>query len=246
MEFAPGPESCPECREELSPILDLRRLQWESPDCSNCQRAELRKEIAKKHRELMAKRGVARRFLGADMANFPDSYRKLYDSAAGLFIHGPKGVGKTHLMAAIMKDEILRTPPREGYEAVNRYSRKVVRFHEPNSSSYPAIVSVPELLLEIRGTYDRGSAVNESDILDRHSDVATLMLDDLGTERPTDWALQNLYLIIDRRYRDTKRTFITSNLSLDELADRLDDRIASRIAGMCKVVNLKGGDRRIS
>jgi integrase len=56
-----------------------------------------------------------------------------------------------------------------------------------------------------------------------------LYLDDLGTEKPTDWALQTLYLIIDRRYPEMMQTIISSNLNLDELSSRLGDRIASRI-----------------
>jgi len=38
---------------------------------------------------------------------------------------------------------------------------------------------------------------------------------------------------------------ITSNLTLDEIAEKVGDRIASRIAGMCKVVEVRGKDRRI-
>ena len=73
-----------------------------------------------------------------------------------------------------------------------------------------------------------------------------LALDDIGSEKATDWALQMLYLLIDRRYSQMLKTIITSNLTLDQIADRLDDRISSRIAGMCKIVSIKGKDRRLA
>jgi DNA replication protein DnaC len=40
-------------------------------------------------------------------------------------------------------------------------------------------------------------------------------------------------------------TIITSNLTLEEVSEKVGDRIASRIAGMCKVIELKGIDRRV-
>ena len=72
-----------------------------------------------------------------------------------------------------------------------------------------------------------------------------LILDDLGAEKTTDWALQSLYIIINKRLSEELQTIITSNLSLDELRDKIGDRIASRIAGMCKIVKLTGRDRRL-
>jgi DNA replication protein DnaC len=38
---------------------------------------------------------------------------------------------------------------------------------------------------------------------------------------------------------------VTSNLTLDAIAEKVGDRIASRIAGMCKVVEIRGKDRRL-
>ena len=107
-------------------------------------------------------------------------------------------------------------------------------------------ISVPELLLKIRGTFNNSfSETSEQEILNIYSCAKVLYLDDLGTEKASDWALQTLYLLIDRRYSEMLRTVISSNLSLDELADHLDDRISSRIAGMCEVIKMEGKDRRL-
>ena len=74
-----------------------------------------------------------------------------------------------------------------------------------------------------------------------------LVMDDLGADRLTDFALEGLYLMIDRWYRRQKKGLvITSNFDLGRIAESVDDRIASRIAGMCEVIHMTGEDRRIS
>ena len=59
------------------------------------------------------------------------------------------------------------------------------------------------------------------------------------------WSRQVVYTLIDRRYRSVLPTIITSNLDLDEVAERIDDTIASRIVGMGKIIFLRGTDWRL-
>jgi predicted ATPase len=146
-------------------------------------------------------------------------YEEALADKEGLFLHGPAGTGKTHLAVAAM-----HALPRHRGE----------RF-----------VSVPELLMELRNTFRDGERVSEIDIIDRYASAPLLILDDLGAEKSTDFAIQALYIIIDRRYARMLPTIITSNLSVDEIAEKVGDRIASRIAGMCKVIEMQGKDRRI-
>jgi len=77
--------------------------------------------------------------------------------------------------------------------------------------------------------------------------VVLLVLDDLGAEKVSDFVLQTLYDLLDRRYGECLETIITSNLSLDQLTVHYGshgDRLASRIAGMGPALVLKGKDRR--
>ena len=67
----------------------------------------------------------------------------------------------------------------------------------------------------------------------------------LGTEKYSEWVEETLYLLIDRRYSNMRKTFISSNLNLDGVAQHLNDRISSRIAGMCEVLKMEGKDRRL-
>ncbi len=93
-----------------------------------------------------------------------------------------------------------------------------------------------EILNDIKACYDNPDR-DEQAFLTQLSEADFLVLDDFGSERPTDWVLGVLYLLIDRRYENMKHTIFTSNLSLDEIAEKFgDDRITSRIERMCKEI----------
>lgn len=106
-------------------------------------------------------------------------------------------------------------------------------------------MSVPGLLMRIKNSFGHDAKETEADIMSRASDHDLLVLDDLGAEKTTDWTQQTIYTLIDIRSREGKDTIITSNLTLGELAERMGDRIASRVGGMCKVISMGGNDRRL-
>ena len=62
----------------------------------------------------------------------------------------------------------------------------------------------------------------------------------------TDFVRQTTYALINEREMEMRPTFITSNFALQRLNEHIDERVASRIAGMCEVIELKGKDRRIT
>jgi DNA replication protein DnaC len=221
------------------------RIDWKKKPCLKCDYDQAKAAIKKKCPEIMTQRGVPKRYLGASLNDFSKDFRYQLKPDSGVYLWGPPGAGKTHFMAANLRDQILKTEPMEGQYAT-AYDEKQKSYSVPFASGFPLYISVPELLLKLRGTFKNSSRLDESEIIENYSEVKVLYLDDLGVEKVSDWALQTLYLIIDRRYSEMLRTVISSNLSLDQLADHLDDRIASRIAGMCQVIHLKGKDRRLS
>ncbi|MEW6557198.1 MAG: ATP-binding protein [Elusimicrobiota bacterium] len=207
---------------------------WFPPDdkCEECQEKE-RKEQEEKHnpdRKLISA-GLSPQHLNLTFENFeitPENEKackviKQYTEKpqGGLCITGPCGIGKTHLVVSVARKLIL--------------SDKKCRF-----------VSVPELLLEIRSIFDKRSVQTEEELIEEYVGYEYLFLDDFGAEKVTDWSLETLYLIIDRRLRNLKHELIiTSNLDLNEISENLSDRIASRITEMCRVVKLVGKDWRL-
>lgn len=111
---------------------------------------------------------------------------------------------------------------------------------------YDTFVTVAILLLMLRESFQKDAERSEADIIRQFTRARLVVLDDLGAEKTSEFALQSLYIIIDKRYSEMRPTIITSNLSVDEISEKVGDRIASRIAGMCKVIELKGKDRRIA
>ena len=151
---------------------------------------------------------------------FVNNYEPL--NGQHLLFTGKTGVGKTHLAVSIYKELITQ----------NKIESENVKF-----------VTAPELLLEIKKTFNGASVMTESDVIDKYSNADLLILDDLGSEKATEFAIQSLYLVIDRRIRNMKPIVITTNLSLKEIEEKLDARIASRLASM-KVVEISMPDYR--
>lgn len=75
-----------------------------------------------------------------------------------------------------------------------------------------------------------------------------ICIDDLGIESiVSEWGAKDDVLktfIAYRAERVTARTYITTNLSSEEITDRYGDRTLSRIMGMCKAFKLTGTNRR--
>lgn len=78
--------------------------------------------------------------------------------------------------------------------------------------------------------------------------ASLLIIDDLGTERETDYALEKVYNIIDSRVRANKPMIITSNLELNDMMECEDirkKRIYDRILECCYPMYVGGKSFRM-
>ncbi len=140
------------------------------------------------------------------------------DPKGWLVITGPKGVGKTHLAYAVCR--------------------------EWGSSPFLP-VRVSNLLDLWRSRYDK----EDFDYwFETHSNASRFALDDLGAERPTEWAIERLTMFLDHRYGHQLPTVITTNLDEDSLAEKLNSRIADRVfdlrTGICQLVTIEASSFR--
>ena len=74
-----------------------------------------------------------------------------------------------------------------------------------------------------------------------------LILDDFGMERGTEYGLEQVYNVVDSRYRSNKPMIVTTNLTLEELQNPEDTphaRIYDRLLEMCSPVCFTGENFR--
>jgi DNA replication protein DnaC len=113
----------------------------------------------------------------------------------GLLIMGPCGAGKTHLGVAALRQIALR-----GHTAL---------FYDYR-----------ELLKEIQGSYNAVSQTTELGVLEPVLTADVLLLDDLGSSKPSPWALETVGHVLNSRYNERKITLLTTNY-LDSGANTL-------------------------
>lgn len=162
----------------------------------------------------------------------------------GLLLMGTCGVGKTHLAVAALEEIILR-----GHSGL---------FYDYR-----------ELLKQIQDSYNPESNSTEMSVLEPVLTTEVLLLDDLGSSKPSAWALETVGHILNTRYNDHRVTLLTTNFldvpvpptpgsaatgmrntsvrppsTEDSLMDRVGMRIRSRLFEMCRTVEISAPDYR--
>lgn len=107
---------------------------------------------------------------------------------------------------------------------------------------YPVIViNFSRALNTLQGTFEK------QEYIDSLNDFALLVIDDLGVERDTAYAKEQVYNIIDARYRTGLPMIITTNLSMEKIKNPGDiegQRIYDRILERCFPIEVDGANRR--
>lgn len=80
--------------------------------------------------------------------------------------------------------------------------------------------------------------------VDRPCRAGFVFLDDLGGEKPTDWVAERLYLILNRRWLDSRPTIVSTNLAPAELRESIGARSYDRLRDQAVTVQFSGSSRR--
>lgn len=146
----------------------------------------------------------------------------------GLYLHGQFGVGKTHILAAL----------------VNTLAERGVK---------SSMVHYPELLVDLKSRI-RTNTVDQR--VNEFKQAPILVLDDIGAESNSEWVRDDvLGVILQYRMQEQLATFFTSNFTMPELEQFLTTtregadvakaaRIMERIKYLSEAVEVGGRDRR--
>jgi DNA replication protein DnaC len=160
----------------------------------------------------------------------------------GLVLYGEVGRGKTHLLIAILRELVFR----HGVAA---------RF-----------VEFSHLLADLKASFDGGGGA--AALLDPLAKVDVLAIDELGKGRNTEFEGTVIDELVSRRYNSLRPILATTNYppapatgravanaaeaqlggasALPSLADRLGDRVWSRLRETCDFLEIKGEDHRLA
>lgn len=127
------------------------------------------------------------------------------DEGRGLLLIGPCGSGKTHLAVAALVEIINAGKP--GHLLFSNFQ---------------------DLIQEIQASFDSDEVPSKSELLRPLLEADLLVLDELGSQKPTTFVQDILYYVINTRYNSERTTIFTTNYT-DTPADGKDENLAQRI-----------------
>src|SRR5205823_4486381 len=134
----------------------------------------------------------------------------------GLLLIGGCGTGKTHLAVAALLEII-----------------------ECNKGGRLLFSNFQDLIQEIQASFDSDEVPSKSELLRPLIEADLLVLDELGSQKPSMFVQDILYYIINSRYNDERTTIFTTNL-FDDLQERIGERLRSRLYEMTEEIKLAG------
>jgi DNA replication protein DnaC len=175
-------------------------------------------------------RDMQSRYVVSAVREFVGDLDARLDAGEGLWLMGGTGTGKTTLGMLVAKTALA--------------AGKTV-----------AVYFTPKLLTQIRQTYQASESEDAYDaFFKRLTSVDLLYIDDLGSERHTDWVVEQLYALVNERYENERSMLVTSNAGnagedidagRNELAEQIGSRTVSRLVEMCgDPLPLFGPDQR--
>ncbi len=155
--------------------------------------------------------------LSSMMKLYADEFTFTKPQEFGLLLYGPVGIGKSYYAACIANSLLEREIPVK-------------------------MTNFTRIIYEMQSSFE-----GRQEYLDRLNRYNLLILDDLGCERESEYMQEQVYNIIDGRYRTKLPMIVTTNIDMEEIKNPKNiqrQRIYDRLLEMCQPVKLTGTSRR--
>lgn len=237
-ENIPADGVCPACGRLLLEHPGVRRVleQRGMDHVPGCQCAEEEKQRAERRRVFANLPHDGALQTPRTFANFKgvpgtdEAIGAARDFAEGkepyclLTLIGGTGCGKSHLLEAIGR-ACLERGVRVKYELV------------------------ADLLDRLKATFGEDAQLDFEQVASQYMLAQVLLLDDMGMEKGTDWAVERLTSLVDFRIRDGRPLVVATNLTDVQMGRKLGPRLASRLydahTGAVRVVWMTSTDYRL-
>jgi DNA replication protein DnaC len=204
---------CPECRDALDQTAAQIARDWLT--FHRWRAAGLPSRLEHKTRASWRPSNAAdRQTLGA-VNSYVAQIHENAGAGRGLVLLGGPGLGKSHLLAALVCDAVEAGAERARY------------------FSWPALIQAHR-----QNQHESGSPLHAA------IDADFLAIDELGALPATEWEAGQLFRVIDARYAEQRPTVIASNLTAHQLPAAIGERAADRLRESCLWLSMSGESKR--
>ncbi len=212
---------CPDCIDKTEDVFRVYDVIQER------KAAERKERISRNIEQILMERGVGKIDVGNTFQSFRGSesdevMRALRSGDSMLLQSECPGNGKTHLAVSCIREKMLQS-----------------------GSMNALFIGAAELMIAIKETFNKfQNRESEAQFIRRMCNYDILVIDDVGTEMSSEYALSVMYAVVNRRHVDAKQTIYTTNMNARQLIDHYGKAMVSR---MCagKIIKFKGSDCRV-
>ena len=224
MKTAPLPATCPRCNGSGWVPIEGEALRVEPCSCQGDLRRRQRITAAAIppryyhcRLETLYPRNNGALIAAKDrVQQFADGWLPGINNGRGLLLMGSCGSGKTHLAVASLLE--------------------IIDGGKPGRLLFS---NFQDLIQEIQASFDSDESPSKSEILRPLLEVDLLVLDELGSQKPSMFVQDILYYVINSGYNGQRTTVFTTNY-IDDLPERIGERLRSRLYEMAEEIRLAG------